>query len=85
MSTGPNEPEEIPNDGSPKTTPIPRDAPRPLAPKEKESAPISGEPEIDTDNYQASGRPVISPGPAEEDNGKDHDDRGLTTHTGPSD
>lgn len=86
MGTGTNEPEETPNEGrGPQTTPVPRDAAAPLLPKEKELAPHPGAPDFAADSYQASGHPAIPPGPAEEDNRRDHDDRGLTTDTGPSD
>lgn len=85
MSNGTNGPEKGSNDGRPKMTPVPRDAVRPSELKDKESGRDPGEPDFAADSYQATGHPAIPPGPAEEDNRKEHDDRGLTTDTGPSD
>jgi len=86
MSTGTSEPEEAPNGGRrPKTVPVPRDAAGPSEPKEKGSDRDSGEPDFAADSYQADGHRTIPPGPAEEENSKEHDDRGLTTDTGSSD
>lgn len=86
MSTGMNEPEEPVNDGSrPKAIPDPGHAAGPAGPKENGSDRAGGQPESATGNDPADGHRTITPGPAEEENRREADDRGLTTDTGSSD
>lgn len=86
MSTQMNEPEEPLNDGSrPKAIPVTGHPTGPTTPKEVGSDLDGGHPEAATDIDPADGHRTITPGPAEEENRREADDRGLTTDTGSSD
>lgn len=86
MSTGSNELEEAVNDrNSPGTAPVPGHAAAPA--DRKENGPDRDANHLDATpkTYSTEGSPTIAPGPAEEENRREHDDRGLTTDTGSSD
>ena len=86
MNTRMNELEETLNDGSgPKAIPVTGHPAGPAGPKKNGSDRDGGQPEAATDNDPATGHQTITPGPAEEENRREADDRGLTTDTGSSD
>jgi hypothetical protein len=82
MSTGSNEAEEASKDhDSPGTAPAAGHAAAPAEPKANAPEREAGHP----DTFPAEGAPTIAPGPAEEEDQREHDDRGLTTDAGSSD
>ena len=86
MSTRMNELEETLNDGSrPKAMPVTGHPAGPAGPKDGGSNREGGHPEAVTGSDPADGHRTITPGPAEEENRREADDRGLTTDTGSSD
>jgi hypothetical protein len=86
MNPGMNEPEEAANDGSrPEATPVPGNAAEPADPK-KNGTDRDGDQRGSTANHDPdAGYRTITPGPAEEEDSREADDRGLTTDTGSSD
>jgi 2-haloacid dehalogenase len=72
-------------DNNPRTTPVPGQAAIPAGPKENTLDRDAGHPDTAAETYPAEGSPTITPGPAEADDRRGHDDRGLVTDTGSSD
>jgi hypothetical protein len=85
MSTGTNESEETVNDRNSRGSLAPGPAPVPANPKANGPEPVVGHPVTAPETYPAVGAPTIAPGPAEEEDRREPDDRGLTTDAGSSD
>jgi hypothetical protein len=85
MSTGTNESEETVNDRNSPGTLAPGHAAVPAKPEANGPEPVAGHPVTAPETYPAEGDPTIAPGPAEEEDRREHDDRGLTTDAGSSD
>lgn len=86
MNTGMNEPEGAVDDGSrPQAAPVPAHASDPADTKDNGAGRDGSQPDASTGGDQAAGHPTITPGPAEEEDRREADDRGLTTDTGSSD
>jgi hypothetical protein len=77
MSTEQNAPEDIVSDGVPGGN-----DPTPRATADQADAPEEAKPAAD---HRGDERAPKAPGPAEEENSKSGDDRGLTTDASPSD
>ncbi|MEC5181519.1 hypothetical protein RCH07_002888 [Arthrobacter sp. CG_A4] len=86
MSTGTNKSDEAVTDRSrTEATPVPGQAADPADPKENGSDRDPGQPSTPAGGHESEGSRTIPPGPAEEEDRREHDDRGLTTDTGSSD
>jgi hypothetical protein len=86
MNTGSNETEEAATDGnSSRTAPAAGHAAAPAEPEAKAPEREAGHRDTGPETYPAEGAPTIAPGPAEEEDQREHDDRGLTTDAGSSD
>jgi hypothetical protein len=86
MSTGTNEPEEAVNDRNrPGTASVPEHAAAQAESNDNGADSDAGNPDLAAESYPAGGSPTIVPGPAEEEDRREHDDRGLITDTGSSD
>jgi hypothetical protein len=86
MNTGMNEPEEAANNGSrEEATPAPGNAADAVEPKNNGTDRDGGQAESAANHGPEERHPTITPGPAEEEDRREADDRGLTTDTGSSD
>lgn len=86
MSTDSNETGEAAKDrNSPGTAPAAGHAAAQGEPKANAPKREAGHPDPAPETYSTEGAPTVAPGPAEEDDQREHDDRGLTTDAGSSD
>ncbi|MCB5290982.1 haloacid dehalogenase type II [Arthrobacter sp. SO3] len=67
------------------TAPVPGHTAAPAAPKAKGTDRATRHPDTAAETHPTEGFPTIAAGPAEEEDRREHDDRGLTTDTGSSD
>jgi hypothetical protein len=86
MSTGSNETEEAAKDrNSPGTAPAAGHAAAPAERKANAPEREAGHSDTAPETYPTEGAPTVAPGPAEEEDQREPDDRGLTTDAGSSD
>jgi hypothetical protein len=86
MNNGSNETEEAAKDrNSPVTAPAAGHAAGPAEPEATAPEREAGHPDTGPETYPAEGAPTVAPGPAEEEDQREPDDRGLTTDAGSSD
>ena len=86
MSTGSNETEEAGKGrNSAGAAPAAGHVAASAEPKVNAREPGAGLSDTAPDTYPAEGAATIAPGPAEEEDQREHDDRGLTTDAGSSD